>query len=249
MKLNLTVAALAAGASLLFAGTAAAEVTVTTGAGYVKMVQALVDAYQSQTQAKVGTAFGGNIGQMLAQVRESGKVNLVISDATSLQKFSNELKELKTGVKLGDTPLILAWRKGIVLTGPEDLDKSDVKRVAMPDPKAAVYGRAAKEYLASSGLDKKLGDRVNIASTVPQVMSYVVRGEMDAGFVNLVAARGNKDKIGGFTAIKDGYKPVLMTAVPVKDLKAQDKADVEAFMAFLASDKATPILNKFGVVR
>lgn len=144
MKLNLTVAALAAGASLLFAGTAAAEVTVTTGAGYVKMVQALVDAYQSQTQAKVGTAFGGNIGQMLAQVREGGKVNLVISDATSLQKFSNELKELKTDVKLGDTPLILAWRKGIVLTGPEDLDKSDVKRVAMPDPKAAVYGRAPK---------------------------------------------------------------------------------------------------------
>lgn len=87
MKLNLTVAALAAGTSLLFAGTAAAEVTVTTGggAGYVKMVQALVDAYQSQTQAKVGTAFGGNIGQMLAQVREGGKVNLVISDATSLQ--------------------------------------------------------------------------------------------------------------------------------------------------------------------
>lgn len=119
----------------------------------------------------------------------------------------------------------------------------------MPDPKAAVYGRAAKEYLASSGLDKKLGDRVNIAFTVPQVMSYVVRGEMDAGFVNLVAARGNKDKIGGFTAVKDGYKPVLITAVPVKDLKAQDKADVEAFMAFLASDKATPILNKFGVVR
>lgn len=132
MQLNLTVAALAAGTSLLFAGTAAAEVTVTTGAGYVKMVQALVDAYQSQTQAKVGTAFGGNIGQMLAQVREGGKVNLVISDATSLQKFSNELKELKTGVKLGDTPLILAWRKGIVLTGPEDLDKSDVKRWPCP---------------------------------------------------------------------------------------------------------------------
>ena len=86
-------------------------------------------------------------------------------------------------------------------------------------------------------------------STVPQVMSYVVRGEMDAGFVNLVAARGNKDKIGGFTAVKDGYKSVLMTAVPVKNLKAHDKADVEAFMAFLASDKATPILNKFGVVR
>lgn len=238
-----------AAAALTLAGAAQAQVTVTTGGGYIKMVEALTVQYEKDTGAKVEKAFGGNIGQMLAQVREGGKVNLVISDATSLQKFSNELKELKTGVKLGDTPLILAWRKGIVLTGPEDLDKSDVKRVAMPDPKAAVYGRAAKEYLASSGLDKKLGDRVNIASTVPQVMSYVVRGEMDAGFVNLVAARGNKDKTSGFTAVKDGYKPVLMTAVPVKDLKAQDKADVEAFMVFLASDKATPILNKFGVVR
>ena len=249
MKLKLAAASIAACASLLFAGTAAAEVTVTTGAGYVKMVQALVDAYRTQTKAQVGTAFGGNIGQMLAQVREGGKVNLVISDATSLQKFSKELKDLKTGVKLGDTPLIVAWRKGVTLSGPEDLAKNDIKRVAMPDPKAAVYGRAATEYLASSGLGKKLGDRVNVASTVPQVMSYVLRGEMDAGFVNLVAARGNKDKIGGFIAIKDGYKPVVMTAVPVKDLKAQDKADVEAFMAFLASDKATPILNKFGVVR
>lgn len=40
-----------------------------------------------------------------------------------------------------------------------------------------------------------------------------------------------------------------MIAVPVKDLKAEDKADVDAFLKFLASDKATPILDKFGVVR
>ena len=38
MKLNLTVAALAAGTSLLFAGTAAAEVTVTTGGGTFRFV-------------------------------------------------------------------------------------------------------------------------------------------------------------------------------------------------------------------
>ncbi len=248
--MKLKVAALAAScATLLFAGSAAAEVTVTTGAGYVKMVEALVKTYQTETKAQVGTAFGGNIGQMLAQVREGGKVNLVISDAASLKKFSKDLQALNTGVKLGDTPLILAWRKGLEMKGVADLAGSNVKRVAMPDPKAAVYGRAAKEYLTTSGLDKKLGDRVNVASTVPQVMSYVVRGEMDAGFVNVLAARGNKDKIGGFTAVKEGYEPIRMIAVPVKDLKAEDKADVDAFLKFLASDKATPILDKFGVVR
>ena len=139
--------------------------------------------------------------------------------------------------------------KRLEMKGVADLAGSNVKRVAMPDPKAAVYGRAAKEYLTTSGLDKKLGDRVNVASTVPQVMSYVVRGEMDAGFVNVLAARGNKDKIGGFTAVKEGYEPIRMIAVPVKDLKSEDKADVDAFLKFLASDKATPILDKFGVVR
>lgn len=61
MKLNLTVAALAAGTSLLFAGTAAAEVTVTTGGGratlrWFKLLLTLIRAKRKPKSARLSAA-------------------------------------------------------------------------------------------------------------------------------------------------------------------------------------------------
>ena len=236
-----------AAAALTLAGAAQAQVTVTTGGGYIKMVEALTVQYEKDTGAKVEKAFGGNIGQMLAQVESGSPVTVVISDATSLKKFTKALNA-DAGVRLGDTPLILIWRKGLTLASPEDLTSDAVKRVAMPDPKAAVYGRAAKEYLYGSGLAEKIAGKLNVVSMVPQVMSYVSRAEMDAGFVNLLAARQGKDKIGGFVAVKEGYEPIRMTAQPVKGA-AGEADDVKAFLTWLGSPKADAVLEKFGVSR
>ena len=193
-KILLTTAVLAA---FGFSAGASAQVTVTTGGGYVKMVEALADKYEAETGAKVSRAFGGNIGQMLAQVKSGSPVTVVISDATSLE-----------------------------LKAPSDLAKPDVKRIAMPDPKAAVYGRAAKEFLDGAAFGKDVAPKMNVVSMVPQVLSYVSQGEMDAGFINLLAARQGKAKLGGFMAVKEGYEPIRM-----------------------ASPKADAILDKFGVVR
>lgn len=236
-----------AATALTLAGAAQAQVTVTTGGGYIKMVEALTAQYEKDTGAKVEKAFGGNIGQMLAQVESGSPVTVVISDATSLKKFTKALNA-DAGVRLGDTPLILIWRKGLTLASPEDLTSDAVKRVAMPDPKAAVYGRAAKEYLDGFGLAEKIAGKLNVVSMVPQVMSYVSRAEMDAGFVNLLAARQGKDKIGGFVAVKEGYEPIRMTAQPVKGA-AGEADDVKAFLTWLGSPKADAVLEKFGVSR
>ena len=51
-----------AAAALTLAGAAQAQVTVTTGGGYIKMVEALTAQYEKDTGAKVEKAFGGNIG-------------------------------------------------------------------------------------------------------------------------------------------------------------------------------------------
>ena len=213
-KILLTTAVLAA---FGFSAGASAQVTVTTGGGYVKMVEALADKYEAET------------------------------GATSLKKFTTVLNA-DAGVRLGDTPLILAWRKGLELKAPSDLAKPDVKRIAMPDPKAAVYGRAAKEFLDGAAFGKDVAPKMNVISMVPQVLSYVSQGEMDAGFINLLAARQGKAKLGGFMAVKEGYEPIRMTAQPVKGAEGE-AADVKAFLKWLASPKADAILDKFGVVR
>ena len=98
-------------AALTLAGAAQAQVTVTTGGGYIKMVEALTAQYEKDTGAKVEKAFGGNIGQMLAQVESGSPVTVVISDATSLKKFTKALNA-DAGVRLGDTPVLFAQFQG-----------------------------------------------------------------------------------------------------------------------------------------
>ena len=112
--------------------------------------------------------------------------------------------------------LVLAWRKGLSLESPKDLEKREFARVAMPDPKAAIYGRAASAFLESSGIGKKLGDRLAVVSTVPQVFSYLVSGEMDAGFVNRVMVLNGGQKLGGWLEIAEGYPPLRMVAAVVQ---------------------------------
>ncbi len=221
------------------------QVTVTTGAGYVKMVGALSEAYRSATGAQVEEAYGGNIGQMLAQVESGGHVNVVISDATSLKKFAKSLSEGET--RLGETHLILAWRKGLELKSPEDLKDKSVEKVAMPDPKAAVYGRAGAEFLKNSGLEAEISSKINVVSTVPQVLSYLKTGDMDAGFVNELSARQGAKDIGGSLTVTGNFTPIVMVAKPVKG--AETEKDVKAFLEWLSGDAATKILEKYGVRR
>ena len=234
---------LAALITLCVGAAQAAQVTVTTGAGYVKMVDALTALYQKETGVTVDKAFGGNIGQMLAQVKDGGKVNVVISDAATLKRFKDILSPETT--VLGDTPLVLVWRTGIDLQSPADIASDKVKSVAAPDAKAAVYGHAAAAWLKATGLEAKIAPKFNAVSTVPQVFSYVATGNMDAGFVNLLAWRAGKDKVGGHFEINDESARVRMVVKPVAG--AEKDADVQAFIQFLSSDTARPVLAKFGV--
>ena len=116
MKLKPLLISLAAVSALAAGAANAAQVIVTTGAGYVKMVDALAALYQKETGVAVEKSFGGNIGQMLAQVKHGSGVNVVISDEASLEKFHDALAP--DARRLGDTPLVLVWRKGLELKRP-----------------------------------------------------------------------------------------------------------------------------------
>ncbi len=227
---------------LAAASQAWAEPAVTTGAGYMPMVKELAAAYRDAGGGKIQEAYGGNLGQMLAQVEAGSGVNIVISDKGTLLASKSKVKFAKMQ-PLGLTVLVLAWRKGLDLASPKDLLSDSVKSVAYPDPKAAIYGRAAAKYLETTGLGAKISSKVRQVSTVPQVFSYLVSGEMDAGFVNRTAARAGAQKIGGSMEIPSGYPPIEMTAAAV----AGGEKDAAPFMDFLKTDRARAILKKHGV--
>ncbi len=228
---------------LMTVGLAQAEVVVTTGAGYIPMVKALTKAYEAKTGETVAKAVGGNIGQMLAQVANGNGVNVVVSDDKALAKFAQHLDGKPQ--PLGVSPLVMVWRQGLTLSAPTDITKPEIKSIAYPDPKAAIYGRSAHKWLTNTGLLAQVKDKTNAASHVPQVMGYVTSGNMDVGFVNVVAYKKNADKLGGHFDIFDHGAAVNMQVQAVKG--AGDAKDVQAFLAYLKSDEAKKIMANFGV--
>ncbi|MDR2422347.1 MAG: substrate-binding domain-containing protein, partial [Deltaproteobacteria bacterium] len=187
---------------------------VTTGAGYKSMLEALVKAFR-EGGGQIEEMYGGHIGQMVAQIAQGSGATMVVSDQATLEAVAGDVQFENFNV-LGDTVLVLAYRKGLSLKKPEDLLGQEIKRVAQPDPKGAIYGRAAAAFLKSSGLGERLGDKVMAVESAPQVISYVIAGEVDAGFVNRAVLKAAGDKIGGSLEIPDGYPPIRMVLAVVK---------------------------------
>jgi molybdate transport system substrate-binding protein len=221
----------------------AAALTAATGAGYKTMLEELAAAYRAQGGI-IEEMYGGHIGHLAVQISQGSGAGLLISDRGTLDAAAHGV-EFGAYQELGGTVLVLAWRKGLALKSPEELTGPDVKSVCLPDPHSAVYGRAAKAFLTSSGLGERLGDKVAAVSTVPQATAYLASGEMDAGFVNRTAASAAADKLGGSLEIAEGYPPIVMTAAVVKG--HEDDPETKAFLAFLAGPQAKEILKKHGV--
>lgn len=73
-------------AAAVFSTSAFAEVSLTTGAGYMNMAKELAAAYSQNSGQKVTENYGGNIGQMMAQIANGSGSNVIISDEGTLQE-------------------------------------------------------------------------------------------------------------------------------------------------------------------
>ena len=225
-----------------FEACAADKITLASGAGYKKMVTELAQAFTAQSGIETEQIYG-NMGQTLAQAKNSGLVDCVIGDKRFLDA---SVVRFAAQYEIGQGKLVLAYAKGLEIKDPSDIQRADITRVAMPDPKKAIYGRAADEYLRNSGLSEKIADKLLVVSTVPQVSSYVLSKEVDAGFINLTDAKAIEDKVGGILLVDQAYySPILIVAGALESAPHADT--LKAFAAFLATDRAREIARKHGL--
>lgn len=216
--------------------------TIASGAGYKKLVVDLAKAFEAAAHIKPDLVFG-NMGQVTAQAKGSGVVDIVLGEKGFLDKAGLSLDPF---VEIGRGVLVVAWPKGKALASPLDLAKPAVKRVAMPDPQKAIYGRAGSQFLESAGLEKAVKDKLFVVATVPQVTTYVLSGEVDAGLTNRTDVMQLGDKIGGFMEVDQKYyKPIIIGAGVL--VGAKNAADAKAFATFLASDAAKAVAKQHGM--
>ncbi len=124
-----------------------------------------------------------------------------------------------------------------------DLERKGVQRIALGTPETVPAGQYAKQALVKAGTWDTLAPKFIYGESVRQVLDYLARGEVDAGFVYATDAASEKEKVKIVAELKL-EQPVTYPIAVMADSTRKELA--LSFLDFLGSDKGQAILSKWG---
>ena len=122
-------------------------------------------------------------------------------------------------------------------------DIKALKRVAIGNPDSVPAGRYAKAALVSAKLWEGIQPQLILGNSVRQVLDYVARGEVDAGFVYRTDAKQLSGKV-DVVMVVGGHDPVSYP-IAVATTGKNPKMGQE-FLNFVLSPEGQAVLAKYG---
>ena len=186
-------------------------------------------------------------GPLLQQIAQGAPVDVF---AAADQKTMNQAQEKglivsssRKNFVSNTLVLIVPQDSKLALAGLKDLTSAAVKRVALGNPASVPVGRYTREALTKAGIWEALQPKLILGESVRQVLDYVSRGEVDAGFVFATDAAIAKGKVKPVTQVQ-GHQPIVY---PVAQVAASPKkAMAQKFLTFLSAPESVEILKKYG---
>jgi molybdate transport system substrate-binding protein len=228
-----------------------ARADVLTIAAAASLQDALAQMKSDLEKALPGTTLRittGASGTLQQQISQGAPIDIFLSAADRPVEELEKLKLLTPGSKrkfLGGE-LVLISPKSSSMDSFKDLSAAGVKRIAIGEPRSVPAGEYAVQTLNALKLDRVLSPKFLYAKDVRQVLSYVARGEVEAGFVyrsDLHSEAGKSVKI--VEAISESsHKPIRYTMALVAASKNQESG--QKLLNFFESPKAAAIWAEFG---
>jgi molybdate transport system substrate-binding protein len=125
----------------------------------------------------------------------------------------------------------------------QDLTREQVRRIGIGAPEHVPAGSYARKSLEDLGLWDSLQPKMIPGETVRQVLEYLRRAEVDAGFIF-----GSDAKRGSEAVLVQDTMPLKEDPkYPIAPLKASKEPELaQKFVAFVLSGKGQDILKKHG---
>ncbi len=120
-----------------------------------------------------------------------------------------------------------------------------VKRIAIPNPRLAPYGRAAEAALRAAGVYPAVKDRLVMGENVSQAAQFVQSGNADVGFLPLSLTR-TAPLSGGRTFLVPPamHAPIEQGGAVLRGSKELDLA--RDLAAFVLGPEGRAVLSKYG---
>jgi molybdate transport system substrate-binding protein len=216
----------------------------------VSMKDALAEvalAYGKQSGAEVKLNFGSS-GQIMTQIARGAPVDVFVSagDEQMDQLEREKLIDPRSRVAVAGNRLVLVVPGdfGGAPISFEALAEKRFKRISIGHPDTVPAGKYAMQVLEKLGLSDIVRPRLVYGANVRQVLSYVERGEVEAGIVYRTDPRAAKNAHVIATADASWHEPIRYPAAVVSASKHREAA--EQFVKYLCGDEAQQILTRHG---
>ena len=231
----------------LAAPAAAGDITVSAAASLTDAFNEIKGVFAKENPGANVTFNFAASGALLSQMAQGAPVDVFASadQKTMDQAVEKKLIDTATRVNFVQNALVMAVPADnpAKLKDLTALTTPAVKRVAVGNPDSVPVGRYTKAALSKTGLWDAISGKLVLAESVRQVLDYLTRGEVDAGFVYATDAKQGGDKVK--TVVEVPVETPVTYPIAVLE-GSQDKKDAAAFVAFVTGSKGQAILAKYG---
>ena len=245
------IAAMSMAASPLAAvpATAAQTLTVSAAASLSDAFREIGKAFEA-TRPAVAVRFNfAASGVLLQQLAQGAPVDVLATADTETMQRATERKLVDAATRrdfAGNTLVLVTPSSDAGIKSLADVRQPAVRRIALGKPALVPAGRYARNALEQTGLLPLLEPRLVPADSVRQVLDYVARGEVEAGFVYRTDAMAMPDRVRIVQTVATPA-PITYPAAVVSDSRHASLG--REFVQFLASDAAQQILARYGFGR
>jgi molybdate transport system substrate-binding protein len=231
------------------AGASAQEIIVSAAISTKEAVEPLARRF---AHARHGVSVDVNLGasgDLEKQIEAGAPVDVFISageqQMDALERQGLIRSETRRVFARNVLTVIKPADSALDLVNPVDLLGGRVQRIVIGNPRTVPAGQYAEQSLRSLGLWERLRPRLILAENVRQVLEYVARGEVDAGFVYAtdIAVKASQVKE-AFRLPEDTYGPIRYPVAVVKESRRPVLA--ATFIDLLVSREGQAALARLG---
>ena len=225
----------------------AADLTVSAAASLTNAFRELGPAFEAQNP---GTQVVFNFAAsdaLLAQIAKGAPADVFASADQEAMDRAAAQNVLVAGTRrnfvANTLVMIVPSDSKLGLAAMADLQKPEVKRVAIGNPAGVPVGRYTKGSLEAAKLWAAVEPKAVMAQSVRQALDYVARGEVEAGFVYATDAAIMKDKVKVVATIPT-ESPITYPVAAVAGSPNRDAA--RKFLDFVMTPAAQAVLARYG---
>ncbi|MCO5384155.1 MAG: molybdate ABC transporter substrate-binding protein [Methanosarcina barkeri] len=232
---------------------ATAEPEVITVSAAASLTDAFTDIASQFEKENPGTNvnlnFGGS-GSLRMQIEGGAPVDLFASaDESQMDILANESLIANNSRKdfvHNSLVLIVPENSTLNITDIRNLADPKIQKISIGNPDTAPVGKYTRLALTEAGLWSQLENKTVLAEDVKQVLVYVERGEVDAGFVYITDAKTAKP---GTIKIVTNVSVSTPIAYPIAVVSSSEhKEKAQKFLDFVTGKEGQEILKEYGFV-